>query len=72
MLATIEQHFSIEEVAKALSKSRRTIERWIEAGRVKAATLPGPYGKPSYRIPRSELERLGVSFIEDDTEAANE
>jgi len=62
----IEQHFTITEVAKALKKSTRTIERWIEAGKIKAARLPGRFNKPSYAIPRSELEKWGVSFVDDD------
>lgn len=66
MIMTIEQHFTITQVAKALRKSERTIQRWIETRKIKAAKLPGRFGKPSYAIPRSELERMGVSFIEAD------
>lgn len=64
----MEQHFTVSEVAKALKKSERTIRRWIDRGEIAAAELPGRFGKPNYMIPRSELERLGVSFI-DETEA---
>lgn len=66
MLMPIEQHFTISEVAKALKKSTRTIERWIEGGKLRAAKLPGRFDKPSYAIPRSELEKMGVSFIDDE------
>jgi excisionase family DNA binding protein len=64
MTVTIEKHFSIAEVADALGKSQRTIQRWIEAGKLRAAKFPGRYGKPNYAIPRSELEKLGVSFTD--------
>lgn len=63
---TIEKHYPVSVVAKALGKSQRTIRRWIEAGKIKAAELPGRFDKPSYAIPRSELDRLGVSIVEDD------
>lgn len=64
MIMPIEQHYTIAEVAKALRKHERTIRRWIDTGKIKAATLPGKFDKPSYAIPRSELERFGVSIID--------
>lgn len=72
LLMTIEKHFSVKEVAEALGKNTRTILRWIEAGKIRAAALPGLYDKPSYGIPRSELERLGVSIIDNPNERDSE
>jgi excisionase family DNA binding protein len=69
---TIERHFSIEQVAKALGKNTRTILRWIESGKIRAATLPGRFDKNSYAIPQSELERFGVSIIPDEKEEAED
>lgn len=65
-IMTIEKHYSVAIVARALGKSQRTILRWIEAGKIKAAELPGRFDKPSYAIPRSELEKMGVSIIDTD------
>lgn len=64
-IMTIEKHYSVAIVARALGKSQRTILRWIEAGKIKAAELPGRFDKPSYAIPRSELEKMGVSIVDD-------
>ena len=65
IIMPIEEHFTIAQVAKALKKSERTIRRWIDAGKIKAAELPGRYDKPSYRIPRSELEKFGVAMTDE-------
>lgn len=63
----IEQHFTIADVAKALALSTRTVQRMIEAGRLKAIDLAGGTGtKPLLRIPASELTRLGIRVIDDD------
>lgn len=62
----IEQHFTIADVAKALAVNVRTIQRMIEAGKLKAIDLAGGTGqKPLLRIPASELRRLGVRVTDD-------
>lgn len=61
----IEQHFTIADVAKALSVSVRTLQRMIEAGKLRAIDLAGGTGqKPLLRIPASELRRLGIKVDE--------
>ena len=62
---TVERQFTITEVASMLRKSERTIRRWIEGGIIKAAKMPGRYGKPSYLIAKSEVEKFGVEVKED-------
>lgn len=66
MLMTVERQFTITEVANMLRKSTRTIRRWIEGGRIKAAKMPGRYGKPSYLIAKSEVEKFGIEIKEDE------
>jgi excisionase family DNA binding protein len=62
----IEQHFTIADVAKALRLSTRTVQRMIEAGKLRAIDLAGGTGqKPLLRIPASELRRLGIKVTED-------
>lgn len=64
---TTERQFTITEVANMLRKHERTIRRWIEAGKIKAAEMPGRFGKPSYLIAKSEIEKFGIE-IKDDPE----
>lgn len=40
--------------AQALGVTTQTIRRWIEAGHLKAVTLPTGH----YRIPQAEIDRL--------------
>jgi len=68
VVMTVEKQFTVEEVAKFLRKSTKTIYRWIEAGKLKAAQLPGRYGKPSYLISKSEIEKLGVIVTDEASE----
>jgi excisionase family DNA binding protein len=38
-----EEYFTLEEVAKKLKVSRRTVNRWVENGKMKAVKFsPGP------------------------------
>lgn len=60
VIMTIEKQFTVEEVANILRKSTKTIYRWIESGKIKAAELPGRFGKSSYLISKSELEKFGI------------
>lgn len=63
----IEEHFSVAEVAKQLHVNVRTIQRMIEAGKLRAIDLMGGTStKPLLRIPASELKRLGVKVTEDE------
>lgn len=63
---TIERHFTIADVAKALSVSVRTLQRMIESGKLRAIDLAGGTGqKPLLRIPASELKRLGVKVTDE-------
>lgn len=57
---TIEPTFTINEVSKALKLSTRTIQRWIDAGKLRAINLSPEGEKSAWRIPASELRRLGV------------
>lgn len=41
---------TINEAAEQLDVSPRTVRRWIQAGKLTAAKVPGPYG-PEWRIP---------------------
>lgn len=57
--------FTPAEAIKLLSISRKTLARWIEAGKIEAVESPSddPRGR-RYKIPRRELKRLGVEFEE--------
>lgn len=62
----IEQHFTIADVAKALAVNARTIQRMIEAGKLRAIDLAGGTGtKPLLRIPASELRRMGIKVVDE-------
>lgn len=66
----IEEHFSVAEVAAALHVNPRTIQRMIEAGKLRAIDLAGGTGqKPLLRIPASELKRLGIKVTADEGQA---
>jgi excisionase family DNA binding protein len=51
---------TVAEFMAALRVSRSTALRWIDAGEVQSARLPGG----NYRIPRSELNRLLAGLAE--------
>ena len=50
---------TIEEVAKVLKVSKRTVYRWIDDGDLKTARI----GRKTYRVFESELKRFIKSFI---------
>ena len=52
---------SVRDVAGRLNVNRGTVVRWIRLGQLKALRLPSG----TYRIPRSELDRL-LKQLEDD------
>jgi excisionase family DNA binding protein len=54
MSAKSSEFISAREVAEVLGVSQNTVLRWVRLGLVEATKLPGG----TYRIPRSELERL--------------
>lgn len=55
--------YTPQEVCELLRISRRTLSRWLKAGRIEAVELPSedPRGN-RYRFRHSELRRLGVEF----------
>ncbi len=50
---------TIQEVAKALKVSKRTVYRWIEAGDLKAARI----GRKTYRVFESDLNKFIRKYI---------
>lgn len=60
-MQTIEhpEYLTCQEVARALGFSKRSVERWVRAGRLKAIRPGGKHG--AMRIAREEIERLRVS-----------
>ena len=56
--------YSVNEFAKILSLSRRTIIRAIEAGKINAFR-PGLGAKANYRIAHTELERIAIVDFEE-------
>lgn len=65
MFMTLEPVFSIQEVAKWLKVSERTIWRWIEQNQIKVIRL-GTGKKNLTRITASEIERIGGVVKTDD------
>ncbi len=47
------EYYTVDEVAKRLRVSRRTIQRMIEAGELRALRV-----RDLYRIPRASLEQF--------------
>src|SRR5947209_1081625 len=45
---------TIERAARHLGVSKRTLRRWIKAGKLEAELRPGPYGH-QYLVPRSSV-----------------
>jgi excisionase family DNA binding protein len=50
---TLEQYYTVPEVASALKVDERTIRAWIESGKIKAIRV----GR-HYRIPANAIEEL--------------
>ena len=53
-LFNIDHNNGLAEAARVFSVKPQTIRRWIEAGQIKAVTLPSGH----FRIPQAEIERL--------------
>lgn len=61
----LETHYTLKEVASQLRVSVRTVQRWIQEGKLRAIELPsGKYGKSGVRIPVSALREAGFSVID--------
>jgi excisionase family DNA binding protein len=54
---TLEEVYSVQEVAQNLKVSERTVRNWIESGEL----LAFPIGKRGYRISKADLQ----AFIEE-------
>jgi excisionase family DNA binding protein len=50
---------TIEEVAKVLKVSKRTVYRWIETGELKVARI----GRKTYRVFESDLRKFIKKFM---------
>ena len=50
---------TIQEVAKALKVSKRTVYRWIDVGDLKAARI----GRKTYRVFESDLNKFIRKYI---------
>ncbi len=50
---------TIQEVAKALKVSKRTVYRWIDSGDLKAARI----GRKTYRVFESDLNKFIRKYI---------
>ena len=44
------------EVAKHLRKRKETVLGWIHSGKLPALNMPGPSGKPRYKVRPADLE----------------
>ena len=51
--------FTLEQAAKHLGVSTRTLRRWIRAGKLQAELRPGPYGH-QYLVPLKGLDAVQV------------
>ena len=51
---------TVEEVAKLLKVSKRTVYRWIESGDLKVARL----GRKTYRVFESDLRRFLKKYMQ--------
>lgn len=59
--------FTLTEAAKVTDRSRVTLRRWLDEGK-----FPGAFKDPTdslgqWRIPATDLEAAGASFVPDDT-----
>lgn len=59
MLFSNDDILTVEEVAKVLKVSKRTVYRWVEDGDLKTAKI----GRKTYRVFESELKRFIKSYI---------
>lgn len=59
---TIDQQFTINEVAALLKLNERTIRRWIKSGRLKATPIPGR-GRAGTEWRISESAILDLGFV---------
>lgn len=60
---TIDQQFTINEVAAMLKINERTVRRWIKSGRLKATPIPGRgRAATEWRIPESAILALGFEL----------
>ncbi|MFH1745129.1 MAG: helix-turn-helix domain-containing protein [bacterium] len=50
---------TIQEAAKVLSVSKRTVYRWIDSGDLKAARI----GRKTYRVFESELDKFVRKYM---------
>lgn len=63
----LETHYTLKQVADQLQVSVRTVQRWIQEGKLRAIELPsGKYGKAAIRVSASALREVGVSVIDGD------
>jgi len=51
---------TIEEVAKILKVSKRTVYRWIDSGELKVARI----GRKTYRVFESDLKKFIRKYME--------
>lgn len=58
----MDQWLTLEQAAKQLGVSVRTLRRWIHSGKLQAELRPGPYGK-QYLVPLQQLD--GVQIVRD-------
>ena len=57
MIAPLERHYTVAEVATALGKDPSTIRRMVDRGEFPGAIDVGE-GRTSYRIPESTINRF--------------
>lgn len=55
---TSKSHYSIAEVATAVSRSPYTVRNWVKQGLVKAVRVEGTGDRGRLLVPRDELEHL--------------
>jgi riboflavin synthase len=58
-----EKELSFDDVSRILNKSKRTISRYIKAGKLNPEKIKGKKGIPEYRFNRSEVEGLKNSEV---------
>ena len=63
-MSTIENFLSIIDFSERLGVHPATIRRMIKKNRINALKIGSGTGKLIYRIPESELQRLGIFDIE--------
>ena len=58
-----EKELSFDDVSRILNKSKRTISRYIKAGKLNPEKIKGEKGIPEYSFNRSEVEGLKNSEV---------